>query len=128
MACHQIKIDKNDFLEFLELAQRTKTILFSIDPDGRLFPSYEKGWSDKKQRCYIRELPRLLELVVDRHIDERPEGGRLRVDFQGAWSCDSEHYFILWDRSRDLIDYEFSVPLQSRNMIDVYAMMAKHRY
>jgi len=127
MACHQIKIDKNDFVEFLELATQVKSLTFSVDPEGRLFPSYEKGLSDKKKRHYVSALPRLLELVVDRHIDERPEGGRLRVDFQGAWSYELERCFILWSKSADLIAYESNVPIQSQKMIDVFAMMAKHR-
>jgi hypothetical protein len=123
----QISADKTEFLEFLEFASRVRSLKFSMDPHGGSFPSYRTGWSKKASRKYIKDGPSLFQRVATEHDRNRPEGGRFRIDFQGAYSFEAKHYFIIWRKSADLKQYESKVPTVSQNPMDRWAMMAKAR-
>jgi hypothetical protein len=127
MIPRQIPVNKDDFVEFLGLACKVRSLKFSMDPEEGVWPSYEFGHSKKEDRIYIDEAPNLLRRVAKEHANQRPEGGRFRLDLQGAFSPDEGTYFLLWSRSKDLILYEGSIPIQSTKMIDLWAMMAKRR-
>jgi len=127
MVPRQIPVNEDEFVEFLGLACKVRSLKFSMDPEEGVWPSYEFGHSKKQDRIYIDAAPDLLRRVAREHANQRPEGGRFRLDFQGAFSPDEGKYFLLWNRSKDLILYERSIPTLSKKMIDLWAMIAKRR-
>jgi hypothetical protein len=127
MRTTQISTNKDKFVEFLEFAERVRSLKFSMDPHGDSFPSYRIGWSKKASRKYIKDGPSLFQTVAAEHDGNRPGGGRFRIDFQGAYSFEAKHYFIIWKKSADLRKYESEVPTVSQNRLDRWAMMARVR-
>jgi len=129
MRTTQLSVDKAQFMEFLEHACKEGWSLnFSMDTERRVWPSYGRGWSEIDEREYVGDGPWLLNCVTERHADERPEGGRFRINFQGAYSHEANRYFILFSKSKDLIMYERSFPPKSGTplkALDFYVMKAK---
>jgi hypothetical protein len=121
----QKPVTKDHFVEILEFACKKRTLIFSQDPEGNFWPIPGSGLSKEEERIYITDAPPLLLRIAQIHSEECPEGGKFRVTFSGGWSLAQRRWFVIWEKARDLVLYEHSVPLTSAKYVDAFAAMAK---
>jgi hypothetical protein len=119
-------IDKDDFLEFLGQAAEVKSLTFSTNPAGEVWPCDGSGFSEQSQRRYVERPTYLLKTAIAEYLKWRDEGGRFRIDFFGVYCHIVRRYLIRWIKSGDLVLYQSSTPAQSRECIDGWRMMANH--
>ena len=125
----ELRVDKHDFVEFLELAADANTLVFSTNPGGEIFPTGAfRGLTKKADRADVRRRSGLLDRVAGVYTGSiREEGGKFMIDFRGAYCKGRKCYFMEWIKSRDLNDYENSIrnELSPKTKIEMLAQMAK---
>jgi hypothetical protein len=105
-----IKITKAELDEFKRLQEKERwdwPAIFSANGDGDVWPRVTNGRHSSAQRVLVNGKSKVLELVVKIYTELREEGGRIFINWNGAFNCREgereKQQFILWDLGKDAL-------------------------
>lgn len=122
----KLAIDKDDFVEFLHQAAEVRSLTFSTNRSGFVWPCDKLGFHHESERRYIQNPSYLLKISIAEYLKYREKGGRFRIDFHGIYCHETNQYIVRWIKSADLVTYQTSTPLYLKkwDWIDVYRLSA----
>jgi hypothetical protein len=131
MDTEKIRLDKSEFVGFLQFATNRRSLTFSTNSQGRIWPTAaHTGRTTDDERVYVEGQSDLLDRVAGLYTGSvRNQGGKFRIDIHGAFCFGTNCYFIEWTKSQDLIEFENSIPggFLPPKSFEWYAQLAKNR-
>lgn len=111
MSTGNIPVSEADFIAFLGLATKVRSLEFSTNDKGSIWPSAAyKGATEDVERIPVEGQSSLLDKVARLYRSSpRPEGGKFRVDLHGGYCLKGHRYFVEWIKSEDLRAFENTI-------------------
>ena len=129
MRTDRISLSKDDFLELIKVAAKAnlRLLVFSTNSEQEVFASGgHKGKTKKK--VLLQGKSGLLDRVAENYRDRvKKLGGKFKITFRGVWAMGTKRYFIEWDKTKDLHEYERSAAqnTEPKTPIEVLALVAR---